>query len=150
MQQKNIFMYKSVNGLEILGKACIPSSISTWNYFDVELRNSPSIASYKYQLKKHQNNSKVPTYYRTGRRYISVLHARIRNNCSNLLSDLYVNRLSRSLTCCCSEDVEDAEQYFFRCLNFRNKRDTLFGATGDFHPLNIYILLFWDISSDKY
>ena len=90
MQQKFIFIYKSVSGLEILGKSCIPFSISTRIYFDIELRNSPSIASFK-----HQNKSIVPTNYSTGRRYISVLHARIRNNCSNLLSDLYVNHLSR-------------------------------------------------------
>ena len=76
---------------KISRKSCIPSSISAWNSLDIELRNSPSLASFKYQLKKLQNNSSVPTYYRTGSRYLSVLHARIRNNCSNLLSDLYIN-----------------------------------------------------------
>ena len=35
-----------------------------------------------------------PTYYRIGNIYHSVLHARIINNCSNLLSDLYMNNLS--------------------------------------------------------
>ena len=68
---------------EISRKSCIPSSISAWNSLDIELRNSPSLAHFKYQLKKLQNNSSVPTYYRTGSRYLSVLHARIRNNCSN-------------------------------------------------------------------
>ena len=75
---------------EISRKSCIPSSISAWNSLDIELRNSPPLASFKYQLKKHQNNSSVPTYYRTGSRYLSVLHARIRNNCSNSLSDLFI------------------------------------------------------------
>ena len=69
---------------EISRKSCIPSSISAWNSLDIELRNSPSLSSFKYQLKKTQNNSIVPTYYKVGSRYISVLHARIRNNCSNL------------------------------------------------------------------
>ena len=129
-QQKLIFMYKSINGLgeistyilrnqhnftvpfcrtEILRKLCIPSSISAWNSLDIELRNSPSLASFKYQLKKHQNNSSVPTYYRTGSRYLSVLHARVRNYCSNLPSDLYINHLSPSPTCSCSEE---ADHYF--------------------------------------
>ena len=83
---------------EISRKSCIPSSISAWNSLDIELRNAPSMASFKYQLKKYQNNSKVPTYYRAGNRYISVLHARVRNNCSNLFSDLYINHLSLSPT----------------------------------------------------
>ena len=129
---------------EISRKSCIPSSISVWNSLDIELRNSPSMASFKYQLKKHQNSSEVPTHYRAGNRYISALHARIRNNCSNLLSDLYINHLSPSPTCSCSEEVEDAEHYFLRCSNFRNERVTLFRSTRDFHPLNINILLFGD------
>ena len=66
---------------EISRKSCIPSSISAWNLLDTELRNSLSLSSFKYQLKKAQNNSIVPTYYKVGSRYISVLHARIRNNC---------------------------------------------------------------------
>ena len=132
---------------EISRKSCIPSSISAWNSLDIELRNSPSLASFKYQLKKHQNNSSVPTYYQTGSRYLSVLHARIRNNCnnsSNLLSDLYINHLSPSPTCSCSEEVDDADQYFFNCPNCNNERDALLRATRDFYPLDIYILLFGD------
>ena len=41
---------------EILRKSCIPSSISAWNSLDIELRNSPSLARFKYRLKNHQNN----------------------------------------------------------------------------------------------
>ena len=37
---------------EISRKSCIPSSISAWNSLDIELRNSPSLSSFKYQLKK--------------------------------------------------------------------------------------------------
>ena len=111
-QQKFIFMYKSINRTEISRKSCIPTSISAWNSLDVELRNSQSLANFKYQLKKLQNNSNVPTYYRTGSRYLSVLHARIKNYCSNFVSDLYINHLSPRPTCSCSEEVEDADHYF--------------------------------------
>ena len=38
---------------EISRKSCIPSSISAWNSLDIELRNSPSLSSFKYQLKKN-------------------------------------------------------------------------------------------------
>ena len=127
---------------EISRKSCIPSSISAWNSLDIELRNSPSLSSFKYQLKKTQNNSIVPTYYKVGSRYISVLHARIRNNCSNLFFDLYINHLSPSPTCSCSEEVEDAEHYFFRCSHFINERIALFRSTRNFNPLNVNKLLF--------
>ena len=146
-KQRNITMqdYESNTVLlcrtEILRKSCIPSSISAWNSLDIQLRNSPSLASFRYQLKKLQNYSSVPTYYRTGSRYLSVLHARIRNNCSNLLSDLYINHLSPSFTCSCSEEVEDADHYFFNCPNYNNESDALL---RDFYPLNIYILPFGD------
>ena len=38
--------------------------------------------------------TKVPSFYLTGDRYLSVLHARIRNKCSNLNNDLFNNHLS--------------------------------------------------------
>ena len=69
---------------EISRKSCIPSSITLWNALDEETRNSPSVSSFKYQLKNRQTNSKVPSFYLTGNRYFSVLHARLRNKCSNL------------------------------------------------------------------
>ena len=55
-----------------------------------------------------------------------------------IYSDLYVNYLSPSPTCSCSEEVEDADHYFFNCSNFNNERGALLRATRDFYPLNIY------------
>ena len=90
----------------------VPESIdlrrmqNRWNSLDIELRNSLSMASFKYQLKKkHQNNSKVPTYYRVGNRYISVFHLRIRNNCSNLLSNMCISLAAQT--------SEMKEKHFF-------------------------------------
>ena len=129
---------------EISRKSCIPSSITLWNSLDEELRNSSTLASFKYQLKNLQNNSKVPHYYIVGNRYLSVLHARIRNNCSNLSSDLFMNHLSPSSMCRCSDESEDTEHFFFRCSNYNYERVTLFQSTRNYHPLNINILLFGD------
>ena len=50
---------------EISRKSCIPSSIILWNAPDEETRNSPSVSSFKYQLKNGQTNSKVPSFYLT-------------------------------------------------------------------------------------
>ena len=129
---------------EIARKSCIPSSITLWNSLDEELRNSSTLASFKYQLKNLQNKSKVPHYYIVSNRYLSVLHARIRNNCSYLSSDLFMNHLSPSSMCRSSDESEDAEHFFFRCSNYNYDRVTLFQSTRNYHPLNINILLFGD------
>ena len=76
---------------ETARKSCIPSSITLWNSLGAELRNSSSVASFKHQLKNLQNNSKVPSYYLSGNIFLSVLHARLKNNCSNLSCDLFRN-----------------------------------------------------------
>ena len=109
-----------------------------------ELRYSSTLASFKCQLKNLQNNSKVPHYYTVGNRYLSVLHARIRNNCSNLSSDLFMNHLSPNSMCRCSDESEDAEHFFYRFSNYNYNRVTLFQSTRNHHPLNIDILLFGD------
>ena len=66
-------------------RSCIPSAIRMWNTLDEGLKNQPTISSFKNNLqittfpKLH-----VPNYFTSGNRYLSVIHARIRNNCSNL------------------------------------------------------------------
>ena len=124
---------------EISRKSCIPSSITLWNALDEETRNSLSVSSFKYQMKNRQTNSKVPSFYLTGNRYLSVLHARLRNKCSNLSSDLFRIFLSPSPLCSCSAENEDAEHYLLRRSNFIDERVILFQTTRDFHPLNVNI-----------
>ncbi|MCG8048754.1 MAG: endonuclease/exonuclease/phosphatase family protein [Candidatus Thiodiazotropha taylori] len=130
---------------EISRRSCIPSSISIWNSLDINLRGAPSLNSFKYQVKNfYFSNTYVPTYYMEGDRYNSVLHARIRNNCSNLKKDLYINHLSQSPNCNCSEVNEDAEHFFFVCSNFTRERIIFFQSTRTFHPLNLNKVLFGD------
>ena len=64
---------------ELFRKSCIPSSISLWNSLDDSLRNSHSLGSFKYHLKRDTPSVvKVPIYYTYGDRFLSVMHARIR------------------------------------------------------------------------
>ena len=42
--------------------------------------------------------------------------------------------------------VENAEHYFFRRPKYVNERVKLFHETGDFHPLNINLILFGDVN----
>ena len=58
--------------------------------------------------------SNLPKYYLTGDRRLSILHMRIRNNCSDLNFDLFPNGISVHATCSCGYPIEDAEHYLFR------------------------------------
>ena len=66
--------------------------MSLWNNLDETVRNSSTINSFKDNVKSVYSNLQiVPPYYIKGHRKLSVIHARLRNNCSNLKHDLYTN-----------------------------------------------------------
>ena len=99
---------------EISRRYCIPSSISLWNSFEHDFREAHNVNAFKYRLKKHKFSTlQVPLYYFDGERYVSVMHARMRNKCSNLKHDLYSNHLVQSPFCNCADVSEDAEYFFF-------------------------------------
>ena len=79
----------------------------------------------------------VPKYFAFGNKYLSVLHARIRYNCSNLNIDLYINHLCDNPLCNWCNEIEDGEHFFFYCNNHRNERCAFFEIARYFQPLNI-------------
>ena len=114
-----------------------------WNTLDEGLKNQPTISYFKNNLqittfpKLH-----VPNYFTSGNRYLSVIHARIRNNCSNLNNDLFINHLRDNPLCNWCNEIEDSEHYFFHCNNYRNERHLFFEAARDFQPLTTQLLLY--------
>ena len=123
--------------------SCIPSSISLWNNLDEGIKNRNTMNSFKHSLKDENTKTPVPPYYLIGNRYASVLHARLRNNCSDLFYDLYNNNLREEPLCSCPlQEPEDADHYLFRCSFFRQQRISLFRNTRNYHPLNANKLLF--------
>ena len=122
-----------------------------WNNLPEHIRNSDTLTSFKSQLTNHCfKPSKIPCFYATGSRFLSVLHSRLRNNCSNLNYDLFLNKLRPSARCeNCDHEREDAEHYFMQCPSYTNERLLLFRATRHLHPLSINTLLQWkDSRSD--
>ena len=94
---------------EISRRSCIPSSISSWNSLEHDFREAQNVNAFKYQLMKHKfSTSQVPLYYFDGERYFSVMHSRMRNNCSNLKHDMYSNHLVQSPFCYCADVGEIA------------------------------------------
>jgi len=73
----------------LFANSFVPSATDSWNSLPEQLRNNPSIGSFKRErLKKIFQTTEVPSYYCNGSRINSVIHARLRNNCSDLKSDL--------------------------------------------------------------
>ena len=70
------------------------------------------------------------------------MHARIRNQCSNLNGDLFKNYLSNSKAYSCGYETEDADHYFFNCNKYIDKRFIMFRITRAFHPLIVKALYF--------
>ena len=104
--------------LEIFSKSVIPSSTKLWNDFDNDIKNSPTLSSFKSNLKRYFKPPFVPKYFLSGDRTFSVYHARLRNYCSNLNADLFRNHLRQNSFCDCGHPYEDAEHYFFKCARY--------------------------------
>ena len=96
----------------LLANSFVPSTIEFWNSLPEQLRNNPSIGSFKRELlNSFFRTTEVPSYYCNGPRIHSVIHARLRNNCSDLKSDLYLNHVSETDKCELCNETEDVEHY---------------------------------------
>ena len=69
---------------EISRKSCIPSFVSLWHSLEDDIRSSSSLSGFKENIKKklRPNSFNVLSLYLQGDRWLSVQHARMRNNCS--------------------------------------------------------------------
>jgi ribosomal protein S17E len=65
--------------LELFNKSFIPDTVEKWNNLSTNTRDASSITSFK----KHIQNSvdKPPRYFSFGKRFINVIHTRLRHNC---------------------------------------------------------------------
>ena len=93
-------------------KSCIPSAINEWNNLQAPFRQCESFNSFCYMLKTNYQHN-IPEYFNDGKRKFSIIHARIRNFCSNLNQDLFDNHLRIDPTCNCQRGAETAEHDFF-------------------------------------
>ena len=124
-------------------RSCIPSAIRMWNTLDEGLKNQPTISFFKNNLQITTfPKLQVPNYFTSGNRYLSVIHARIRNNCSNLYNDLIINHLRDNPLCNWCNEIEDSKHYFFHCNNYRDERHLFFETARDFQPLTTQLLLY--------
>jgi hypothetical protein len=71
--------------LTLYQNSFFPASIHLWNNLPQYIRDSPSNCILKSRLKTYYNNPvKPPKYFSFGSRLASILHTRLRQNCSSL------------------------------------------------------------------
>ena len=99
--------------------------VCMWNSLDSSVRDIDSFKRFKNTLKTSLF-PKIPTSLSKGNRYLSVIHCRIRNGCSNLNNDLFRNHLNVSPLCSCGNGNETADHFFFECPLFNDQRLTFF------------------------
>ena len=126
-------------------RSCIPSAIRMWNNLDESLKTKPTISSFKHNL---QTITFQPSYFAFGKRHLSVLHARIRNNCSNFNNDLFNNHLRDDPLCSWCNETEDGEHYLVHCNKYRNERHQFFEIARDLPSTYYYtVMKRWTINS---
>ena len=129
------------NRTSISQRSYIPSSIRLWNSLEDDLKNLSTLQTFKKHITSSFNNSCVPSHFTIGNRYISILHARLRNNCSNLNNDLFRNHLRDNPLCDLCGMIEDAIHYFFHCRKFTMERQVFNDTVRVFQPLSIDMIL---------
>ena len=101
---------------QLFANSFIPSSKELWNQLPLHIREENTLSSFKSSLLRIIFVAPTfPKFFVHGNRKLSVIHARIRNKCSDLNHDLFLNRLRDNEICDCGFEKEDAEHYFFNC-----------------------------------
>ena len=73
---------------------------------------------------------------------MSVLHARLRNNCISLNSNLFRNCIRNNPLCGFCGVEEDTYHFFFQCRKSCVERQVSNHTDRGFHPLNINVILY--------
>ena len=121
---------------------CFRLEDHAWNNLDLDIRQSPSLNVFKSRLTTLYKSREVPVYFSLGQRYTSIIHARLRNGCSNLNSDLFNNHIRDDSHCDCGQEKEDFEHLIFSCPNYAQARLTFFHNTRLYHPISTNKLLY--------
>ena len=103
-----------------------PSTTRLWNELPLDVRNLKSLTEFKKSIASSVPRSlkQVDLYY-IGKRFLSVLHSRLRMGRSQLKAHLFKIGVSISPDCSCGQGIEDAWHYFFVCPQYAIQRDLL-------------------------
>lgn len=95
---------------ELYSKSFITSTTQLWNDTESEIKDSTSLNVFKTRIKDKYQAPIVRNHFLAGNRYTSVLYAKLRNTCTDLIT--FRNHKSDSQKSDCSHLVESAEHLF--------------------------------------
>ena len=116
----------------------LPATLRNWNSLGETVKQSPTIGSFKRNLRIATQN--IPPYFETIQvsRKSQILHARLRLECSALNQHLFKKNLVESPLCSCGQ-VETSAHYLLTCVNYDNIRQRYFSVLH--RPLTTSVLL---------
>ena len=102
----------------------IPKSIRDWNKLETSVKNADTLETFTSKL--DSDLCKVPKWFTSGDRRLSILHAKLRMLCSNLNDHLFSHiHVVDSPACACGYHRENNKHYFIDCPLFINERVVL-------------------------
>ena len=114
-----------------------------WNSLPQSLREITNLNSFKRSIT--ERTISVPKLYFSGERKYDILHARLKNKCSNLNHDLCTNHISLTKKCACNANYETTFHYFFECVNYTNEKMTMMISLHQFSfQTDLKTILFGD------
>ena len=124
-----------------------PSTMRDWNNLPKEIKESSSVASFKYKLNKDTHRRAPPKLFSVGSRLGQILHARIRMACSWLNSHFNRKNIVPSPSCACG-GFENAYHFFFICPNYNVTQERYLEALLGNHTAH-ELLFGKDTSTDE-
>ena len=107
----------------------VPKTVSDWNNLPYDLRNSPTLSTFKVRLRKELFTNVPNKLFYVGKPIIVKYHTRLRLGLSPLRGHLYSHHIIENSTCClCSSEAESTDHYFFHCPMFTLLRTQLFSS----------------------
>jgi len=111
--------------LQSFRKSFIPDTIYQWNHLQPDIRNAPSLYTFKKKLKSRMGIPKIKVYS-MGCGSGSIHLARIRMNMSGLNLHLFDCNIVQSKNCSCSAlATEDVDHFFWICPRYVTHRQTM-------------------------
>ena len=128
---------------DLFNKSFFPSSVRLWNELPLNLRLSPSLQEFKSNLLQPIKRPVLfPKLFNCGKRFLSILHTRLRLGASQLNSHLFKIGVKDTAKCICGSDNEDSWHYFFVCPLYTAARSKLHSTISNFAPFTLQTVLY--------
>ena len=122
--------------IELYRNSFFPSTTLLWNNLPVNIQESSSLCEFKHYLTN--NDTKVPSYYNSGKRMEQIIHCRLRLEMSDLNFGLFNRHLTENQSCACGHPFETAEHFLLLCRNYYDiRRDKIMQIENTYSDIKI-------------